>query len=842
MPTQKSGVSKKNATVGKPVKAIRSSDLGGAPIVDDTYQYLESELQQIRLCSGMYIGSGGLNGAIHLLNEIVANCIDECTNPSSMGNTIWITFMEKECKFIIEDNGRGIPLDILFDVISKKHYSTKFSRDFNHYSGGQNGVGTTIAAALSDLYLVRSTREGQSRTVYMQNDQLNDGGYSKVKGDKSGLYTEFVPSQKWLGSFKIGVEDVDDYLRRLSYIMPKGVTINYLSINKKGKENFKKIKQLGIAADVEYLSQNLEFNPIVISVPEIVIEMDDSENQYFKLEFAFSYDRTIDESIFDSYCNYLHTKEGGTHEQVVAQALSNFFVRQAKALDPNAKYEVTSEDCKKGLIAVIDCSHSNPMFEGQHKSKVDQKNIISHGRAPIMAELNAYFETNNGLLRKIIQYLRMIAKIRQDSHKMKAATIKKATTFLDDADLHMFRPISDRNYGGYKELIISEGDSSISAIEAARNVVCQAVFGIRGVVANTYNMPIAKITSNDIFKSLISVLGCGIGKDFDINKLRYDAIIMATDADVDGAFIASLICVFCACHMPEIITGGHLYRVVPPLYRLNAKESKSFGLPTEYLFDKAEYYHLLHKLIANNLDLAVVWPKKESEIAEGKGEVVVLSKKEKIAMLDATSNYLDELHTLQKRSYCNADILEAVCYFKFMTSSSPNPDAAFQRLMKKKFPELRYDPQLQSILGSYNGQNISLIVDDIFTKMSARMMKAIAEGPAYYVLVKNKNAKKSDPKADDWDLMSYGQFLEMCDKTFRIDIEQRYKGIGESDASMVFASMMNPKTRKLIRITMDDIPKAMETIKLLHGPGEDMRAARRKLLAEADITLQDIDN
>ena len=838
MPTQKSG---KSSQKPKSVKAIRVNE-PHSQIVDDTYQYLENELQQIRQCSGMYIGSGGLNGAIHLLNEIVANCIDECTNPSSMGNTIWVTFLEKDCKFIIEDNGRGIPLDILFDVISKKHYSTKFSRDFNHYSGGQNGVGTTIAAALSDLYLVRSSRDGQSRTVFMQNDQLNDDGYAKIKEGKSGLYTEFVPSQKWLGNFKITVEDVDDYLRRLSYIMPQGVTIRYLSINKKGKEVSKTIKHLGIAADVEYLSQNLEFNPVVISVPEIVIEADDADNQYFKLEFAFSYDRTLDESITDSYCNYLHTKEGGTHEQVVIQAISSFFVRQAKALDPNAKYEVVSDDCKKGLIAVINCSHSSPMFEGQHKSKVDQKNIITHGRAPIMTELTTYFETNNGLLRKIIQYLRMIAKIRLDAHKMKVATIKKATTFLDDADLHMFRPVSDRNYTGYKELIISEGDSSISAIEAARNVVCQAVFGIRGVVSNTYNMPVSKIATNDIFKSLVSVLGCGIGKDFDVNKLRYDAIIMATDADVDGAFIVSLLCVLFAQHMPEIITGGHLYRVVPPLYRLNAKESKAFGLATEYLFDKADYFHLLHKIIANNLDICVIWPHSETDLIKGTGEVVELSKKEKIAMLDATSNYLDELHTLQKRAYCNADILEAVCYFKVMTSASENPQKKFEALMKKKFPELRYDPDLQSIIGAYNGQNVSLIVDDIFTKMSSRMMKAIAEGPAYYVLVKNKNAKKSDPKADDWDLMTYGQLLEMCDKTFRIDIEQRYKGIGESDASMVFASMMNPKTRKLVRITMDDIPAAMETIKLLHGPGEDMRAARRKLLAEADITLQDIDN
>src|SRR5699024_2713481 len=157
-------------------------------------------------------------------------------------------------------------------------------------------------------------------------------------------------------------------------------------------------------------------------------------------------------------------------------------------------------------------------------------------------------------------------------------------------------------------------------------------------------MPISKIAANDIFKALVSVLGCGIGKDFDINKLRYDAIIGATDSDVDGTAIFSLLCVLFAQHMPEIITSGRLYRVIPPLYRLNAKESKHYGLPTDYIFDKADYYHLLHKIIANNLDICVVWPHSETDLIKGTGEVVELSKKEKIAMLDATSNYLDELH------------------------------------------------------------------------------------------------------------------------------------------------------------------------------------------------------
>lgn len=839
MPTKKEALPKQKPKSVKAVKVSNPDFVKSSKITDDKYFYTSNELRQIQLTFQMYIGSDSKMGALHLLNEIITNSIDECTNPSSMGNTIWITFFEKECKVIVEDNGRGIPLDILVDVISKKHYSTKFGREFNRYSGGQNGVGTTITAALSDMLKIQCWREGQTRSIHLETDHLVDDGIKACSKDKHGTYTEFIPSKKWLGKFDMEVADIDDYLRRLSYILPENIKIKYRSVNKKGKESARTITRLGIAANVEYLSQSLEFQPIHISIPEQVIDTDDGDTEYFKLEFAFSYDRSLDDMVAASFCDYVSTREGGTHEQVVAQAISAFFTRQAKALDPNAKYEVTSDDCKKGLVFAVNCSHSNPSFEGQHKAKVGQRDIITYGRAPIIEQLGKYFETNNGLLRKIVQYLRAIARIRLEAHKIKSATIKKASTFLDDADIRMFRNISDRNYSGYKELIISEGDSSISALEAARNVKCQALFGVRGVVTNTYDMSTHRVLESDTFKSLITILGCGIDKDFDLNKLKFDAILLAPDKDQDGNYIVSLLCVFFACHMPGIITSGKLYRVLPPLYRLNSKKSKSYGLPRNYIFDKIEYNKIYHKTIANALDLAVVHPETQTQLVKGQGEVTKLDKKQKITMLEKTAGYLEELNNLRQLTYCIPEVLEYICYFLVMCADSP--EGTFAKVLSKKFPELVYTKSTQSIMGSYNGQNVSLIVDKIFMKMASRFMKMIAEAPTFYILVRNKQ-NEDDPHPDNYELMSYGQFLEMCDKTFRIDIEQRYKGIGEGKADVTFPSMMNPKTRKLIRITMEDVEDAMNTIRLLHGSSEEMRRARRDMLAAADITLDDIDN
>lgn len=296
--------------------------------------------------------------------------------------------------------------------------------------------------------------------------------------------------------------------------------------------------------------------------------------------------------------------------------------------------------------------------------------------------------------------------------------------------------------------------------------------------------------------------------------------------------------------MPEIIRAGKLYVVMAPLYRLSDKDMRKYRLDRDYLFDKNEYYAIYHRNIVDNLKIATVTPKTKTDIIKGKGEVVELKPKEAMHMLRLTVDYLDELRGLVKRSACPMEVLEYICYFWVMASHAPGDRMSlFEEMVHKKFPELHYEAIYQSIVGSYKGENIALIVDDIFQKMARRMFRLMDEAPTFYVLVKKRHASKNDdPQPDDWDIMSYGQFLDMCDKSFQVDIEQRYKGLGESDASMIFPSMMNPKTRRLIRMSMDDIPAAMETLTLLHGDGEKLRQARRDLLRNADITLQDIDN
>ncbi len=815
---------------------------------DDKLVVIKDTFERVRLFLGMYIGQGGTTGAMHLTNEIVTNCIDEAISDDSPCDRVDILFDEAECKFVIADNGRGIPFDRMITITTEEHSTTKLiGKRRNKFSGGQNGIGIKVTVGLSDYYAMTSYRGLESKTIEFFDGVLKEHPIVKLKKPQYGTVTTFVPSTKYLGDFKITCDMIEDYVRRLSYIIPDGCTLNYVEIPKKGKEKTFKYKRMGLAADVEFLSQTLEFPPVYIHPADTTVNEDTGEEMW--LEMAFSYDPSLDDMLTDSYCNYVSTKEGGFHEQACQRAICDFFSRQAKILDPNNKYEVTYDDCRRGLILAVNCNHENPQFEGQHKSKVSNKNIMTDGRQQMSIELQKFFDSNNGLLRRIITYLRSVAKARVEATKIKKSTIKKASSFLDDLELPTFKNISDRNSRGYRELLITEGDSATSAVVSARNVNYQAVFGITGVVSNAWSMKVSDVLQDRAYMQLLKILGCGIGADFDINKLKWNAIIIATDKDVDGGAIASLICLFFAKFLPEIITSGRLFRVVPPLYSLKQASMKKVGYKgRDFVFDKKEYNAINHRIVVDNVDIALIDAQTEDEVINGKGKLVELSKKDALKWLATTTAYMPELENLESRSHCPANIVEYVVYFMEMaiahTRNQKDIFPTFVKLVTKKFPEWEYDSTLQSFNGSIDGRHITLIVDSLFMdKMAKRMRRIMSEQETFYVACKRRGDKKTDdPKSDDWERYTLGEFLRNVCGQYAVDIEKRFKGLGECDAQMIFVSTMNPKVRKLIRINMSDIAENMEAMKLLHAGTEAMREARRKMLDDADITMDDIDN
>ena len=384
-------------------------------------------------------------------------------------------------------------------------------------------VGMTVVAALSDHMSVTTFRGAHSKTVEIINGELYDRDIVKVKEPKFGTRVEIVPSEKHLGPINLTTDIVEDYLRNMSYIINDDISITFIgekNPSEKKKKYFNRVfKPQNLSSAVKYMSSSLEFPPVEIKY---------SCDQY-DISVAFSYDRSLDDNSVASFCNYVITSEGGCHETAAQQAICSYFSREGKRQEPNARYEISFDDCRRGLVIAINLEHITPKFEGQHKAKVSNQDVITDGRKGLQNALYKVMNNNPQVLKKILTYLRQISKARHESHKIKGVSVKKNTSFLEDAEIEKYFTVANRNSTGYKELFLCEGDSAAGGVLNSRNASYQAVYTVQGVTDNVHDLTLNQLLQKKMFKELITILGTGIGKDFDINKLRYDKIIICTD-------------------------------------------------------------------------------------------------------------------------------------------------------------------------------------------------------------------------------------------------------------------------------------------------------------------------
>ncbi len=303
---------------------------------------------------------------------------------------------------------------------------------------------------------------------------------------------------------------------------------------------------------------------------------------------------------------------------------------------------------------------------------------------------------------------------------------------------------------------------------------------------------------------------------------------------VDGDNITSLLSLFFIIHLPELVINGKIYKVVPPLYHVNLRKINklmrgSIKTSSEYLYNKREYYDLYNSLIVENTDVLI--PDNETDDND---LYIQLTKKEKKVWLHSLETYTIKLNSLVKRSACDAYVIEYVCYYLIL---SKGDEETFVRLIEERYPELVYDYEQKSLFGSVNGNHVSLIVDALFLNMSKKLMQLIATMPSIFIKIKNLH-----DTTDQYEKMTIGEFLYQMEKTYIIEIEQRFKGLGEARTEILFTTTLNPKLRRLIRLNINDMEKCITTMELLHKKSEAMAEGRRQLLANADITLMDLDN
>ncbi len=523
-------------------------------------------LEHVRKRPGMYIGTTGVDGLHHLVYEVVDNSIDEAL--VGFCNNIVIV-IEKGNAVRVEDNGRGIPVDIhpvekvsaLEVVMTKLNAGGKFDKHTYKISGGLHGVGVSVVNALSEWCEVFVKRDGKK--YYQKYERGTPVEPVKIVGDctDSGTIVIFKPDAQIFGDLSFSFDTLSNRLRELAFLT-KGIKITIIDDRLEKKKSHDFDFSGGLISFIQYLNKN----KTAIHKEPIFIE---GTRDNVIVEVALEYNDGFNENIF-TFVNNINTREGGTHLIGFKSALTRTLNDFIKKLNLGKKVEenLSGEDVREGLTAVISVKMPDPQFEGQTKGKLGNSEIKGIVESLVNEKLSLYFEQNPETIKKILEKSILAAKARAAARKARELTRRKS--FLESSSLPgKLADCSEKNPEKC-ELYLVEGDSAGGSAKLGRDRQFQAILPLWGKMLNVEKTRIDKVLTNDKLQPIITSLGTGAGDNFDINRLRYNKIIIMADADVDGSHIRTLILTFFFRYMKELIEKGHVFIAMPPLYKLTA--------------------------------------------------------------------------------------------------------------------------------------------------------------------------------------------------------------------------------------------------------------------------------
>ena len=525
-------------------------------------QVLEG-LEAVRKRPGMYIGSTGSKGLHHLVWEVVDNSIDEamagfCTKID--------VIVHPDNSVTVIDNGRGIPVGehpqtkrpAVEVVLTVLHAGGKFGGEGYKVSGGLHGVGVSVVNALSETLTVQVKRDGK---IYEQQYRRGVPQYDlKTIGetDETGTTITFKPDPEiFTETTEFDFDVLQSRLRELAFLN-KGIEMNLID-ERQGVSNTYKYDG-GIVSFVEYLNRTKE----AIHQPPIFIE---ANKENIQVEIALQYNDSYTENIY-SFANNIHTYEGGTHESGFKSALTRLLNEYARKtnLMKDSDANLTGEDVREGLTAIISVKIPEPQFEGQTKTKLGNGEVRGIVESLFSDKFARFLDENPSVARKITEKAIQAARAREAARKARELTRRKNA--LEASSLPGKLADCSSRDASISEMYIVEGDSAGGSAKQGRDRHFQAVLPLRGKILNVEKSRLDKVLSNTEIRAIITALGTGIGEDFDITKARYHKIIIMTDADVDGAHIRTLLLTFFYRYMRKLIESGYIYIAQPPLYRI----------------------------------------------------------------------------------------------------------------------------------------------------------------------------------------------------------------------------------------------------------------------------------
>lgn len=782
-------------------------------------------LEAVRKRPAMYIGSTSSQGLHHLVYEVVDNSIDEAL--AGYCKNINVT-IHLDGSIEVEDDGRGIPVEIhpetgvstLETVLTTLHAGGKFDGKSYKVSGGLHGVGVSCVNALSEFLEVEIRRDGK---VYYQSYERGIPQKDvEITGttDRTGTKIRFIPDSEIFETTEFSYDILAQRFRELSFLN-SGVCIR-LKDERTGKEQ-SFCYEGGIIAFVKHINKNKE----VLFDDVIYIK---GEKEGIFVEVAIQYNTGYNETIF-SFVNSINTTEGGTHLMGFKSALTKNANTQSikTGLNKDGKETLTGDDIREGLTAIISVKMPNPQFEGQTKTKLGNSEVRGIVESLVNEGLNSFFEEHPNVAKIIILKALEARRAREASKKAKELARRKSA--LEDLTLPGKLADCQERDPEKSEIFIVEGESAGGSAKQGRNRKFQAILPIKGKIINVEKSRLDKVLSSDEIKAIISALGVSVGgkENGEKEKIRYKKIIIMTDADVDGSHIRTLLLTLFFRQMTHLIRDGYLYIAQPPLYRIKKDKVE------KYLKDERD---LEETIIDLALDKITV--KGTNEI-KGKEELVFLKKLVNLKRL---------AENLEKK-FIDPKVLEKA-YFLFANEEDFKNEEEFMSKIGKlkeyieegegsiKIGDVKKDFEHESYfvevtternLKVYN----TIISRDIYTSADLKEMRSIIRllkeklGTPPYSIISDTIYETKSP------LKIFEKIYEIGNKGVYI---QRYKGLGEMNPSQLWETTMNPETRVLRKVMLEDEVIVDDIFSMLMGEKVE---PRRKFIEENAWEVKNLD-
>lgn len=730
-------------------------------------------LEAVRKRPGMYIGDTNVGGLHHMIYEVVDNSIDEAMAGHCDKIDIEIT---EQGSCIVTDNGRGIPVGIhptekiptLTVVLTVLHAGGKFDKDTYKVSGGLHGVGVSVVNALSKKLIATVHREGK---IYRQEFEKGiPTSDFEIIGDttKTGTQIEFWPDDTIFETVDFSDEILIKRFKELAYLNPK-ITINFKDDRKSTSESFH--FEGGISQFVSDLNKKEALTKVIFF---------NSDEEDVNVEVALMYNDTYTENLL-SFVNNIKTPDGGTHEagfrMGLTRVITNYVEANAAAREKDSK--ITGDDVREGLIAVVSVKVPEPQFEGQTKGKLGSSYVRPIVSKATFDYLTKYFEENPIEAKAIMNKALMAARGREAAKKARELTRKKEGLSVGTlpgklADCQSKDPSES-------EIYLVEGDSAGGSAKQGRERGYQAILPLRGKILNVEKARLDKILKSKEIKNMITAFGCGIGDEFDLNKLRYHKIIIMTDADVDGSHIQTLLLTFFFRFMNELVANGHIYLAQPPLYRYKKGQKKEIYLKDE----KALNEYLIETGI-------------EASSYEGVG---LNDLKDFLKLVAAYKSVLKEL---EKRF----SIISVIRYLIENESLISKDKEALFKVLKDFLEKQNYN-----ILNSYvNEHEIRIFVQTTSGLEELLISDELFSNPLF------EEAKFIFEKIKERGFNFNKDILELLDEVEKNAKKgayiQRYKGLGEMNPDQLWDTTMDPSNRRLLQISINDAQSASDTFNL----------------------------